>query len=68
MGNVKHVDNKSKHRQFLLPFKKKKKVRIESTQDDQAERMVIGHASGFKFTPSLSSHVHYISGSQPGSF
>lgn len=24
MGNVKHVDNKSKHRQFLLPLKKKK--------------------------------------------
>lgn len=67
MGNVKHVENKSKHRQFLLPFKNTK-VRLESTQDDQAERMVIGHASGFKFTPSLSSHVHYISGSQPGSF
>lgn len=57
MGNVKHVDNKSKHRQFLLPLKKKK-VRLESTQDDQTELMVIGHASGFKFMPNLSSHVH----------
>lgn len=57
MGNVKHVENKSKHRQFLLRFKKKK-VRIQSTQNDQAEMMVIGHASGFRFTPNLSSHVH----------
>lgn len=56
MGNVKHVDNKSKHMQFLLPLKKK--VRLESTQDDQTEMMVIGHASGFKFMPNLSSHVH----------